>query len=75
MKANRIDHGYAAPIPGWVPRDEISSDLSDNIRNARHNPNSAWDERNGENTAAWSKTKPTFCRGSELERDGTPKDY
>jgi len=73
-KANRIDYGYAAPIPGWVPREEIDDDLSDNM-NARRDPNSAWDERHGENTAAWSKTKPLFCRGSELERDGTPKDY
>ena len=75
FKANRIDHGYAAPVPGWVPREDIDNDLSDNIRSPRNNPNSAWDERHGENTAAWSKTRPIFCRGSELERDGTPKVY
>ena len=80
FKANRIDYGYAAPIPGWVPREDIAPiDKSVNqARSGRHDPGRSsayWAEANGENTAAWSQTKPRFCRGSELERDGTPKEY
>lgn len=78
-KANRIDFGYAAPVPGWVPREEIAPVSSVNqTRSARGDlgrDSKIWDEANGENTAAYSKTRPFFVAGSELERDGTPKEY
>ena len=79
-KANRIDYGYAAPVPGWVPREDIAPvDKSVNqLMGARKDlgrNSKIWDEANGENTAAYSETKPLFVAGSELERDGTPKEY
>jgi hypothetical protein len=79
-KANRIDYGHAAPVPGYVPREEIAPvDKSVNqlmgARNDLGRDSKIWDEANGENTAAYSKTRPMFVAGSELERDGTPKQY
>lgn len=78
-KANRIDYGYAAPVPGWVPREEIAPVSKTNqLRGARGDlgrNSKIWDEANGENTASYSQTKPLFVPGSELERDGSPKEY
>jgi hypothetical protein len=63
-----------------VPREEIAPvDKSVNqlmgARNDLGRDSKIWDEANGENTAAYSKTRPMFVAGSELERDGTPKQY
>jgi hypothetical protein len=64
FRAHSMDRNTMTPTPGYVSRKELGGSHGRD-----------WEESVGESTSARTKTRPIFTRGSELELDGTPKDY